>query len=189
MTKAVLLFVLPLLATAAVAQAPPPDSVAGMNPLLDPFAANAKPALPLPPPPKASALALAPVPLPSAALPAPVLPAGLRVLLIRDNGIGLLGTADPEGPSIPVVNGRTVRIGEQDYMAEVTQSDIRLLASGRGRLVWQGMLGGPAQVAAPVDLSQTKFIPPLSAGVNPGLRAGTSQGANSDAMIRKNGAP
>ena len=74
MTKAVLLFVLPLLATAAVAQAPPSDSGAGMNPLLDPFAATVKPAMPLPPPPKASALALAPVPLPPAALPAPVLP-------------------------------------------------------------------------------------------------------------------
>jgi len=188
MTKAVLLFVLPLLATAAVAQAPPPDSGAGMNPLLDPFAANVKPAMPLPPPPKASALALAPVPLPPAALPVPVLPVGLRVLLIRDSGIGLLGTSDAEAPSIPVVHGRPVRIGEQDYMAEVTPTEIRLIASGRGKLVWQGTLGGPAQVTVPVDLTQTKFIPPLSAGVNPGLRSGTALGATSDSMIRKNGA-
>jgi hypothetical protein len=188
MTKAVLLFVLPLLATAAVAQAPPPDSGAGMNPLLDPFAANVRPAMPLPPPPKASALAFGPAPLPPAALPAPALPAGLRVLLIRDSGIGLLGTADAESPSIPVVNARPVRIGEQDYMAEVTSSEIRLFTNGRGKLVWHGTLGGPATVSVPVDLSQTKYIPPLSAGVNPGLRSGTALGASTDTMIRKNGA-
>jgi len=187
MKTAALLFALPLLATAALAQAPPPDSTGGMNPLVDPFAANAKTTIPLPPPPKAAALA--PVPLPPLPPMATPVPSGLRALLIRDNGIALLGSADAESASIPVVNGKPVRIGEQEYMAEVTATEVRLYASAKGKLVWQGTLGGPAPVAVPVDLSQVKFIPPLSAGVNPGLRAGAASGGAADSLIRKTGAP
>ena len=183
MRSTVVRFALSLLATAAVAQTPPPESATGMNPLVDPFAANAKPAMPLPPPLKASTLSQAPVPLPPVAPHMATLPAGLHTILIRDNGIGLLGTADADAPSIPVAHARGVRIGEQDYYAEVSGSEIRLYTGPKGKLVWQGALGGSALVPLPVDLSQVKFIPPLSAGVNPGLRAGTA----SDTLIRKTG--
>jgi len=151
-----------------------------MNPWMDPFAANSKPAVPLPPPIK-NFVPLPPMPPPPSTNAA--FPVGLRALLIRDNGVGLLGAADTQATSIAVVNGKTVRIGDQDYLAEVTASDIRLYLTPKGKLVWQGTLGGPAQVIAPVDMTQVHFTPPLSAGVNPGLRA---SGASSDAMIRKN---
>jgi hypothetical protein len=180
-----LLLLLLLAALAARVQAQ--DAAGGMNPVLDPFAVTSKPVLPPPLPMKNPA-----VPLPSMAPPpAPVLaaalPAGLRVLMIRDNGVGLLGAANAEASSTPVVNGKPVRLGEQDYTAEVTASEIRLYTSLKGRLVWQGMLGGPAQVTPPVDMTQAHFIPPLSAGVSPGLRSSGS-GASADTLIRKNGA-
>jgi hypothetical protein len=119
-------------------------------------------------------------------LPNAVFPVGLRALLIRDNGVGLLGTADTQTPPIAVVNGRTVRLVDHDYIAEVTANEIRLYLTPKGKLVWMGTLGGPAQVIAPVDMSQAHFTPPLSAGVNPGLRA-AAPGASTDAIIRKNG--
>lgn len=177
-------FVLILL-TAVAAQA---QEVAGtMNPLLDPFAANARTVLPPPPTVKAQV-----VPLPSMAPPAPampnaVLPAGMRVLLIRDSGAGLLGTADAQAASIPVAHGKTVRIGDLDYAVEIANNEIRLYLPPRGKLVWQGTLGGVAQVAAPVDMTQAHFTPPLSAGVNPGLRSAAAIGNASDPIIRKTG--
>jgi hypothetical protein len=170
------------------AQAPAPEAPGAMNPLLDPFAVNAKPVLPLPPLPKGAGVPLPPMPPPMQALPPAALPPGLRALLIRDNGVGLLGAANLDAASITVVNGRSVRIGEQDYVAEVTAAEIRLYTPSKARLVWQGSLGGPAQVLAPVDLTQAHFTPPLSAGVSPGLRAGGGHGAAADALIRKNGA-
>jgi hypothetical protein len=145
---------------------------AGVNPQVDPFAVSAGPSLPPPPPGKLTAMPLPALP------PAPVfgtpqtLPAGLRAILIRDNGQGLLGSAD--GYAIVVSNGKTLRLGEQEYRVEVTQTEIRLYAAPHGRLVWEGTLGGPAPVSLPADISQLRFIPPLSAGVNPGLKSGAS---------------
>jgi hypothetical protein len=91
-------FVLILLAAVA-AQAQ--EGTGAMNPLLDPFAANVRTVLPPPPTVKAQV-----VPLPSMAPPAPAmpnvaLPAGMRVLLIRDSGAGLLGTADAQAACSP----------------------------------------------------------------------------------------
>jgi hypothetical protein len=158
----------------AVAQSPPVGASAGINPLADPFQANAKVELPPPPSPmKHSAVPLPPVPPPPVASPTSApLPPGLRVVLIRDNGQGLLGTADAGAFSIPVANGKMLRLGGQDYAAEVSATEIRLYATPKGKLLWQGTLGGPAMVSAPVDISQAKYIPPLSAGVSPGLKPG-----------------
>jgi hypothetical protein len=180
--------VLLLCAVAAQGVAQAQEGPGTMNPLLDPFAINTKPALPLPLPPKSSGVPLPPLAPPAAALPPAALPAGLRALLIRDNGVGLLGAANTEAASIAVANGRTVRIGEQDYVAEVSASEIRLYTPSKARLVWQGSLGGPAQVLAPVDMTQAHFTPPLSAGVNPGLRGSGPSGASSESLIRKSGA-
>jgi hypothetical protein len=171
---------------AALVRVQAQDASGGMNPLLDPFATTARPAVPLPPPKSFS------VPLPALApavpsLPTASLPVGLRVLLIRDQGVGLLGTADTQASSVAVAHGKLVRIGEQDYMAEVTASEVRLFTPNRSKLVWQGTLGGPAPIQAPVDMTQAHFTPPLSAGVNPGLRAVGTSGVSADALIRKNG--
>lgn len=144
--------------------------------LVNPFAVPA---------PVAPATAPAPAPKP-AALPPPIqmpmapsaatatasaLPPGLRAILIRDSGQGLLGSDDANALSIAVTHGRPVRIAGQDYQAEVDAAAIRLYASPKGRLVWEGSLGSPAPISAPLDTSQLKFVPPLSAGVGPGLKA------------------
>ena len=100
----------------------------------------------------------------------PVLPPqGLRAILISDNGLGLLVGAD--AVSIPVIHGKQIRIAGQDYHAEVTSTEIKLFAAPKGRLVWEGALGGSMLVSAPVDTSQLKYIPPMSAGVSPGLKS------------------
>jgi hypothetical protein len=174
-----------LLATLLAARAQAQETGGTMNPLIDPFAVNARTVLPPPLPPKGPAVPLPPM-APAPSLPNAAFPVGLRALLIRDNGVGLLGAADTQASSIAVANGKTVRIGDQDYMAEVSASEIRLYLTPKGKLVWLGTLGGPAQVSPPVDMTQAHFTPPLSAGVNPGLRAAAS-GASSDAIIRKNG--
>jgi hypothetical protein len=163
-------FLLMLVALEAAAQSPPTGANPSINPLADPFQTNAK--VELPPPPSAMKHAAMPLPpVPPSALPAPgSLPPGLRVVLIRDKGQGLLGTADTGAFSIAVTNGKVLRIGDQDYAAEVTANEIRLYASPKGKLLWQGSLGGPVTVGAPIDMSQAKYSPPLSAGVSPGLR-------------------
>lgn len=146
-----------------------------VNPQADPFAVSALPTLPPPPPGKLSAVplpALPPAPTASTVQP---LPAGLRAILIRDNGQGLLGSSDANAYSIPVTNGKSVRLGEQDYRVEVTATAIRLFASPRDKLVWEGTLGAQAPLNLPADTSQLRFIPPLSAGVNPGLKSGGAQ--------------
>jgi hypothetical protein len=88
---------------------------------------------------------------------------------------------------LPVAHGKTVRIGDLDYAVEIANNEIRLYLPPRGKLVWQGTLGGVAQVAAPVDMTQAHFTPPLSAGVNPGLRSAAAVGNASDPIIRKTG--
>jgi len=160
------------LAWAASALAQTAAAPAAGNQQVDPFATPAPPPQPAapatrPPPPPAQA----PAPAPGGAQP---LPAGLRALLIRNNGQGLLGSADPNALSMAVANVKPVRIGGQDYLAEVSATTIRLYAGPKGRLVWEGSLGSPTPVSAPLDLSQLKFVPPLSAGVSPGLKSATA---------------
>ncbi len=109
----------------------------------------------------------------------PVLPPqGLRAILISDNGLGLLVGAD--AVSIPVIHGKQIRIAGQDYHAEVTSTEIKLFTAPKGRLVWEGALGGSMLVSVPVDTSQLKYIPPMSAGVSPGLKSAAGS-ANSKA--------
>jgi len=164
-----------LFALEAVAQSPPKVASTGINPLADPFQTQAKVELAPPPPPmKHLAVPLPPVPPPITPAPLASLPAGLRVVLIRDNGQGLLGTADFGAASVPVANGKILSVGGQDYLTEVTPTHIRLYASPKGKLMWEGTLSGPAMFSAPIDMSQSKYIPPLSAGVSPGLRPGAA---------------
>ena len=172
----------PLLALAVAgvaAQVPPADTASAFNPLVDPFAARAKPVLPPPPPPSpssspvkrsAAARSLRATALP----PAPSLPAGLRVMLIRDQGLGLLGLADAGAVPISVSNGKKVRIGSFDYHAVVSATQISLYSSAKGKLIWEGTLGDPVLVSTPMDLSQARYVPPLSAGVSPGLKSAAS---------------
>jgi hypothetical protein len=159
-----------LLALVAVAQSPALAAGAGGNLMADPFQVNARSELPPPPSSKQLAAPLPPVPPPAAVAPVAALPPGLRVVLIRNSGQGLLGTADAGATSIVVSSGKSVRLNGQDYWAEVSATQIRLYAAPKGKIVWEGMLGGPAMSIAPVDMSQARFVPPMSAGVNPGLR-------------------
>jgi hypothetical protein len=176
-----LFFTLAFATLDAVAQAPPAEVISGINPQIDPFAANARL---VPPPPSPVTLSAVPLPAPLQA-PLPSLPTGLRAILIRDNGQGLLGRSDASAFSIPVAHGKTVRIGDHDYHAEVTATEIRLYSGAKGKLLWEGTLGGPEQVSAPVDLSQVRFIPPLSAGVSPGLKSSTSSAKAATPIISK----
>jgi hypothetical protein len=156
LTLLILLFPLPSLAQTD------PSNAAIANPMaLDPFTAPAKPAAT--PAPVAKKPVAAPAPLPRAQ---PV-PAGLRALLISDTGVGVLSAAD--GVSIPVVHGKSVRVGDQDYYVEITETEIKLWSSAKGRLVWAGALAGAVLLSEPADASQLKYTPPLSAGVSPGL--------------------
>ena len=169
----------------ASAQSLPNGVTPGINPLVDPFAINAKVLLP-PPPPHVKLPAVPLPPSPPVLAPAPSFPQGLRAILIRDNGQGLLGSAEAGTFSIPVTNGKPVRIGNQDYHAEVSPTEIKLYSSPRGKLIWEGSLGGSSLVSAPIDLSQVKFIPPLSAGVSPGLKSSlATTGASGQSLSKQ----
>ncbi len=150
------------------------------NPMADPFAANS---------PKVE-LAPRVVPRPASPPLAPVtavrinLPPGLRAILIRENGMGLLATGEAGALSIPVSNGKEVRILDQEFRAEISPGSIRLLSPGTGRVVWEGTLAGNAATVLPADITQFKYIPPLSAGVNPGLGASASN-QGSEPLVNK----
>ena len=153
----------------------------GSNPMANPFAASPKLELPPLPAFKPSGVELPPV----ATLPkvAQQLPQNLRVILIRDQGHGLLGSTDAGFLSIPVASGKTVRIAGQNYYVQVTAMEISLYTAQKGSLVWTGSLGGVAPPTIQVDMSQMQYIPPLSAGVNPGLQnRALSGGATSGGM-------
>jgi hypothetical protein len=148
---------------------PPPGEAAGPNPLADPFSANTRVELPRLPPVPPSAVGLPPPP----ASITTGLPQNLRVLMIRENGQGLIGQAEAGSISIPASHGKSVLIGGQSYYAEVTKTEIRLYTSAKGMLLWQGSLAGSAAIAMPADTAQVRYVPPLSAGVNPGLGSNT----------------
>lgn len=157
---------LALCALNVASQTLPSAAVIRVNTLSNPFAASPKPELP--PPPQTTNLPS--VPLPTAPPPsAPPLPADLRTLLISEGGTGLLGTSKEGAASIWVTHGKSVRIGEQEVFAEVGKTSIRLYSASKGKLLWEGGLRGPGLTNTSIDLSQRKYVPPLSAGVNPGL--------------------
>jgi hypothetical protein len=146
------------------------------NALSNPFAASSKSELP--PLPKISGLpSLPPVALPQR------LPADLRALLISESGTGLLGTSKEDAASIWVTHGKSTRIGEQEVFVEVGKTSIRLYSASKGKLLWEGRLRGPESTTLPADMSQKRYIPPLSAGVNPGL--GQTRSTLPDASISR----
>lgn len=147
--------------------------IVGPNPLADPFTAHATVELPPVPSFPPAALQLPAPPLFSNNQP---LPQGLRAMLIRDKGYGVLGSGEVGALSIPVAHGKPVRIAGQQYYAEVTRTEIKLFSSLKGKLVWEGGLTGVAPPSVPVDASQVAFVPPLSAGVSPGLKSVASAG-------------
>jgi hypothetical protein len=160
-----------LLAAPAPAQAQPTMPM-GSNPLADPFAlaTRVQSPAPVPEPVRAS-----PVVAPTGNVPhvRSALPASLHVLLIGENGMGLLSNGEAGATSIPVFHGKWVRLLDQEFVAEVSANRVKLLLSG-GRLAWEGALVGTSVAPLPPDTSQMKYIPPLSAGVNPGLGAAGS---------------
>lgn len=151
---------------------PPAGSAPGPNPVADPFNANARPEPPPPSPlkPTGGELPAAPAFLKNAQ----PLPPSLRVMLIRANGRGLLGSGEAGAFSIAVADGKPVRIAGQNYLAEVTESEVKLYSSPKKELIWEGSLAGSAPTSIQADASQAKYVPPLSAGVNPGLKPVTS---------------
>lgn len=172
-----------IFALGGLAQAQSSGPTSTVNPQVDPFAVSTLPTLPPPPPGKLSAVPLPALPPAPATSPVQPLPPGLRAILIRDNGQGLLGSADANAYSIAVTNGKSIRLGDQDYRVEVTRTAIRLYASPRDKFVWEGTLGAPAPATLPADMSQLRFIPPLSAGVSPGLKSGGARaGSSTDAI-------
>jgi hypothetical protein len=156
------------------------------NPLSDPFAAAPKTEVP-----SKLVVRIAPVaPAPSASNLAlgsarPALPAGLRVILLMESGSGLLSQGDAGSTSITVSHGKWVRINDQDYYAEIFQSSVRLFSAAGGRLMWAGTLAGSSTTPLPADTSQFRYVPPLSAGVNPGLGDGTGAARSVSSMISK----
>jgi hypothetical protein len=140
----------------------PDATTARINALSNPFAAAHRPELP--PVPKITGLPS----MPPAASP-PRLPTDLRALLISESGTGLLATSKEGAASIWVTHGKLTHIGEQEVFVEVGKTSIRLYSASKGKLLWEGRLRGPDSIDLPVDISQKKYIPPLSAGVNPGL--------------------
>lgn len=185
MKRLALLLIPVLLGLDVAAQTPPGPALPATNLLSNPFAIPQK--VELPPPPVALKPASLPLPPLAVAPPAPSLPAGLRVILVGQSGTGLLGTADTAAASIVVNHGQSVRMGDQDYHAEVGASGIRLYTAPRGKLVWEGTLGGPGLITPPIDMSQLKFVPPLSAGVNPGLGSARSTMPSSEPLITRTG--
>ena len=101
------------------------------------------------------------------------IPRTLRVLLISANGTGLLSSSEVGTASIPVADGRIVRIGDAEFIASVGPDHIKLLLPG-GRLAWQGSLAGTTSLTLTPDTAQLKYVPPMSAGVDPGLDKTTS---------------
>lgn len=182
-TLALLLFFLPV-------EAQQLQDATEANPMADPFAANTRPELPPPPALKTPGIELPPV----ASFPKSPqqLPASLRILLIHDTTQALLGSAEAGSLSIPVANGKPVRIAGQNYSVEVTRTEVRLYsaepgsqkASGKKSLVWEGTLSGIMPVTVQGDIAQLQYTPPLSAGVSPG-RASRS---NSTGVVQA-GAP
>ena len=160
------------------AGAQPAAAPAAHNPMVDPFAAIPKPEPVAKPAPRQ--VAVAP---PSAPVPPPVvsrgLPAGLRALLIREGDMGLIAAREAGAPSITVFHGKTLRLADQEYFAEVTPASIRLYTSQNGKLLWEGFLSGNVQANLPADTSQIKYVPPLSAGVDPGLGGASGAKASS----------
>jgi len=178
------LILLTALALSSLNAAADPQAVsgpAGPNPVADPFTANSKVELPPVPPARPPGIELPVVPFLKSAQP---LPQSLRVILIRDQGQGLLGSAEAGASSIPVANGKPVRIAGQNYHVEVTNTEIRLYSSKKGALIWEGSLAGVAPVTVQSDAAQVKYTPPLSAGVSPGLKSTGTSGTASQPIIR-----
>lgn len=159
----------------------------GPNPVADPFTTSSKIELPPLPPIKASGLELPVAPFPSNPQ---TFPQNLRVILIRDKGQGLLGSTEAGALSIAVADGKSVRIAGQNYYAEVRKTEIKLYSAKKGMLVWEGSLAGVAPVSVQSDTSQAKYIPPLSAGVSPGLKSTDRPGGSaSQPIIKAPGSP
>ena len=156
------------------------ETASATNPIADPFAANVRrvePPVPLNRPNAGD------FPVPSFAV-FPVLPAalpqGLRVAMIRSGGYGLLALKEPGSNLIPVKHKGTVRLGGQTYHAEVDDDEIRLMSGPKGKPLWIGTLDGSLSSGPTSNASQGHFEPPLSAGVNPGLKSSHSNSGNSN---------
>ena len=149
------------------------------NPIADPFAATVRRIDPPTPLNRATNAGDYPVPTYPVfpALPA-ALPQGLRVAMIRSGGYGLLISKDTGSSLIPVKHKGTVRLSNQTYYAEVDDNEIRLMSGPKGKLLWIGTLDGSLGSMPTANTNQQgHFEPPLSAGVNPGLKSSHS---NSD---------
>lgn len=172
--KPYLLLSLLVLTPTLQAQDLPPVPMQRSTTLADPFATQVTPELP--PVPMTRVVEL-PVGMPASVQP---IPNNLRVILFREHGQAVLSTAEAGSLSILVNHAKNVRIAGQVYFAEVSDDVVRLYLEKKGRLVWEGGLAGMVLPSAPPDLSQARFVPPLSAGVNPGLRSqtGATTGAN-----------
>lgn len=168
-----LLVLMPMLQAQEVLP-PVPMPMQRSTTLADPFAAQVIPELP---PVPASKVQEPPAGLPATIQP---IPANLRVALFREHGQAILSTTDAGSLSILVNHGKNVRIAGQAYFAEVVDNVVRLYLDKNGRLIWEGGLASMVLPSVPPDLSQARFVPPLSAGVNPGLRSqsGSTTGAN-----------
>lgn len=145
------------------------------NPIADPFAATVRR---IDPRPNAGDYSVPTYPV-FPVLPA-ALPQGLRVAMIRSGGYGLLVSKDTGASLIPVKHKGTVRLGGQTYHAEVDDDEIRLMSGAKGKLLWIGTLDGSlGSMPTTGTAQQVHFEPPLSAGVNPGLKSSHSNSGSS----------
>lgn len=139
------------------------------NILADPFSAPVISKPELPPPPEVKNLGVA-VSLPSSPATGHSLPAGLRVVMLKSGGFGWLSAADNNKQLIAVKQGGSVILGGQSYFVQIFNDEILLLAGVKGRVIWRGGLIGAVTASSTPEASAVSFTPPLSAGVNPGLR-------------------
>ncbi|MEY4593368.1 MAG: hypothetical protein RIR18_2263 [Pseudomonadota bacterium] len=162
---------------------PPPDNNVP-NPIADPFAASVR-KVEFPPAllgkPSAADFPM-PTPLSHTALPP-----SLRVAMLRRGGYGLLISAETGTNLIPVKDKGTLLLGGQTYYVEVTMDEVNLMRRPKGMPVWTGTLESSPNTAFKVETSQLNFVPPLSAGVNPGLRS--SHGSTGGTVAPKPNGP
>lgn len=182
MTYLALVSALMLCALNVASQTLPNATLTRVNTLSNPFAVASTPELP--PPPLTTKLPSVPLPM-ALPPPPPPLPADLRTLLISENGTGLLGTSEMGATSILVTHGKTLRVGEQEVFAEVGMTSIKLYSASKGKLLWEGGLRGPGLINPPIDMTQLKYIPPLSAGVSPGL--GQTRSTAAEPLVSRTG--
>lgn len=113
--------------------------------------------------------------------PAPTALPNIRLVMIRGWRTAWLSTTDNPKHLTEVRHGESVLLNNRTFFAEVSEDEVRLFSKAKGKLLWLGTLSGAVGQAQ--SETATAFVPPLSAGVSPGLR--TSSASSNSPVIPK----